>query len=58
MNAYLIFLVTSVLVGAIAAFIAHKTNRDVLTWFLAGLALNALVFVGLLVLRRKEAVSR
>lgn len=47
MVTYLVFVITSVLVACVAALIAHRANKNVLNWFVAGLVLNVVTFVAL-----------
>jgi hypothetical protein len=56
MNAYLVLIVTSVLVGLACAAIAHRTQRDPLRWFLAGALLNLLA-LAVIVLANKRGES-
>ncbi len=45
MNTYLIFVVTSVIVGLVCAAVAERYRRDPVRWFIVGAALNILALV-------------
>jgi hypothetical protein len=54
MNAYLVWVVTSVLIGVVVAVIAARCKRNPLGWFLVGVLLNVLV-LGLITMLEKRA---
>jgi len=58
MNAYLAYVVTSVLIGIVCAIIAYRVGKDPLRWFFFGVLLNVLA-LGLImfVKNRREHVA-
>jgi hypothetical protein len=54
MNAYEIYIITSILCGCVAAGIAKIKGHPPILWFFIGAALNVLVFTAILVYTNRQ----
>jgi hypothetical protein len=55
MQAYFIYLATSVIVGWVCAAIAYRTGRDPIRWFLIGAALNIAALAVITLVQNRKA---
>ena len=60
MNIYELYIVTSILCGAAAAWIAKEKGRSPLLWFFVGAALNVVIVCAIFfyAARKRPAISR
>jgi Na+/melibiose symporter-like transporter len=55
---YLIYLVTCILVGCVAAWVAKSKGRDPVGWFFIGVVLNIFALVAVFAVQRKLVTAK